>query len=488
MVNDFIHLKLEGSTTVIYVDGERFDQCKRILIQIPVENKDAFDEVESIDEIARISSTAHDDDATRYHIDNVELSPESEFWGHCSNLQAWAENSYDTRLLHSNLAFPLLKRLAELGDPVARRVFRFEIVSRLMSGYSGTILFLFLKGYIEFLHDEDIDDLLIHFHDIGIDIEFILELIKHGYLHKLRDEHLQFNVERIYQLFCSKENIEECINLHGTPSVWIDHLGELVRRTCKVPAGSLILAIYPRLLNKHSITDFARLVELSKVMPSHADIQEAYTILANYGCFTMQEDYMRMLAEVTGVEPSEDTLKILYQVDTWWNPAHGYIANRTYHYLDLKFVEMRYACLKALLLQQSLGDDDLEEILASLVDALFLGWELRQKQSKTYLEMVLEQGERPFLEQWMDGLMHAMVTRFGFGWRRVAFFQKKTRLMGNKQFVDWIITKGIPIIEVTVQPGESRHDMQCPGCNSILAFLPPCVCDSCGMLVQVTYQ
>ena len=60
--------------------------------------------------------------------ENLKVPPETEFWGHCSNMQVWAEYNYDTRLLHSNLAFPLLKRLYEAGDTIAQRVFQEEIV------------------------------------------------------------------------------------------------------------------------------------------------------------------------------------------------------------------------------------------------------------------------------------------------------------------------------------------------------------------------
>ena len=38
---------------------------------------------------------------------SVDITPKQEFWAHCSNLQTWNENYYDTRLIHTNLAFPL---------------------------------------------------------------------------------------------------------------------------------------------------------------------------------------------------------------------------------------------------------------------------------------------------------------------------------------------------------------------------------------------
>ncbi|MEX2718567.1 MAG: leucine-rich repeat domain-containing protein, partial [Candidatus Sigynarchaeota archaeon] len=62
------------------------------------------------------------------------LTPAEEVLAHASNLQAWVENNYDTRLLHSNIAFPLLKELAKAGDDVAARALQVEIDSRLREG------------------------------------------------------------------------------------------------------------------------------------------------------------------------------------------------------------------------------------------------------------------------------------------------------------------------------------------------------------------
>ena len=38
------------------------------------------------------------------------ITPEQEFWEHYSNLQVWYKNDYNTRLLHRNLSFDLLKK------------------------------------------------------------------------------------------------------------------------------------------------------------------------------------------------------------------------------------------------------------------------------------------------------------------------------------------------------------------------------------------
>ncbi|MHA1492280.1 MAG: leucine-rich repeat domain-containing protein, partial [Promethearchaeota archaeon] len=87
--------------------------------------------------------------------DIVIIPPETEFWAHCSNLQAWAEHGYNTRLLHSNIAFPLLKKLAKVGDPLARKMFKEEVAERFLSGSESVQRYLISEGYLKhFTWDE----------------------------------------------------------------------------------------------------------------------------------------------------------------------------------------------------------------------------------------------------------------------------------------------------------------------------------------------
>jgi len=151
-VNKFLTLRFEEGKTVIYIDNKRFTQCKYLLLQIPREYINDLDEVDSIDEAAEKLSHLLEGDDNLERIMNVD--PETEFWAHCSNVQAWYENDYDTRLLHSNLSFPLLKELTEVGDPLARKVFKEEIVLRLESGYPSVIIFLIAEKYINYLERE----------------------------------------------------------------------------------------------------------------------------------------------------------------------------------------------------------------------------------------------------------------------------------------------------------------------------------------------
>jgi len=88
-----------------------------------------------------------------------------QFIGHCSNLHAWAENNYDTRLLHSNLAFPLLKRLTEVEDPFAKRVFKEEIIDRFLTGITKVQEFLIEDKYFNDFTTDELNCIIDDFHE-----------------------------------------------------------------------------------------------------------------------------------------------------------------------------------------------------------------------------------------------------------------------------------------------------------------------------------
>jgi len=151
-VKEYISLKLENKKTFIYINGQRFRQCIRLMLQIPKMEIDDYDNINSIDEAAEHYKTLHENKVVEGGV--YSITSEQEFWGHCSNLQVWAENDYDTRLLHSNLAFPLLKKLSEVGDNLAKRVLKEEIAMRFEEGGINVKTYLFMDGYLDYL---DID-------------------------------------------------------------------------------------------------------------------------------------------------------------------------------------------------------------------------------------------------------------------------------------------------------------------------------------------
>jgi len=191
-VNDFITLKLEKGKTVIYVKDEKFLQCKYLLIEIPKDKLEDFDDFMSIDDVSEKL-----DHSLETNMNYNQLIPDIEFWGHCSNLEAWSENLYDTSLLHSNLAFPLLKKLTDVGDPKARRVFKDEIAERLMNVHTNVAQYLIRENYLEYFNNEEIELLMeILFEQIekkfkkkqssildDIEIDAVLGIIKENLIH-----------------------------------------------------------------------------------------------------------------------------------------------------------------------------------------------------------------------------------------------------------------------------------------------------------------
>lgn len=204
-INEYITLRLERNQTVIYIKNERFNQCKKILFINPQNNeKQKF--IDSIDEaIETLSSTPPIDYSSR----DFYITPEMEFRAHCSNLQAWAENDYDTRLLHSNLAFPLLKKLVELGDMKAFNVFKEEIARRFLSGFPPVLQFLLNQGYLDHLNKEESEVLMDEFEKILEDSNSVLHDVKNSsILTSLADYYLKrgmyYNVVKSIK-YASKE-------------------------------------------------------------------------------------------------------------------------------------------------------------------------------------------------------------------------------------------------------------------------------------------
>ncbi len=150
-INDYLTLKLENKATTIYVDGRQFIQCKFLLLNIPLDKVRDFDDIESIDEAAeRLNHDLEFQNKIK-----IKIPPETEFWAHCSNLQVWAEYNYNPRLLHSNLAYPLLEAITDAGDPIAKEVFKREIRLRFESFNFSTQQYLIENGYLNYFNKEE---------------------------------------------------------------------------------------------------------------------------------------------------------------------------------------------------------------------------------------------------------------------------------------------------------------------------------------------
>lgn len=150
-VNEYLTLKLESGKTNIYVKGRFFNQCKFLILNIPIKDLEYVEQIESIDEAADILGWK---DAGQEGV-KYEIDPNTEFWGHCSNLQAWVENDYNTEILHRTIAFPLLKQLTKVGDVKAKHKFKEEIAYRFINGNLTVKSYLQENFYLEYLTREE---------------------------------------------------------------------------------------------------------------------------------------------------------------------------------------------------------------------------------------------------------------------------------------------------------------------------------------------
>lgn len=144
-VNEFIVLKLEDGNPNIYVKGVKFGQSKLLKYNLPIKRDDLFDKFRSIDEALD-------------YLEQTELKI-PQFHDHCTALQTWSKNNYDTRLLHRVVAFPLLKKLVQIGDPIAKKIFNEEITKRFKSCELSVMIYLLQAGYLKIFNKDELIDL-----------------------------------------------------------------------------------------------------------------------------------------------------------------------------------------------------------------------------------------------------------------------------------------------------------------------------------------
>ncbi len=152
IINKFLSVKLEGKDTVIYVRGKKFMGCSFLLLEVP-KNRAKENHGGSIDEMEETFIAEVGKDISL-------ISPALEYWGHCSALEGWADYNYDTRVLHRNLSFPLLKELVKAGDPKANKVFKDEIAKRIAKGFFAVTEYLIVEDYIIYLNNEEFESMI----------------------------------------------------------------------------------------------------------------------------------------------------------------------------------------------------------------------------------------------------------------------------------------------------------------------------------------
>jgi Leucine-rich repeat (LRR) protein len=248
-VNEYITLKLEGGKTNIYVKEELFNQCKFLILNIHVSEISSFEEIDSIDEAAeKLDKSLEGSEGRKF-----KIPPDVEFWGHCSNLQVWAEMSYDTRILHRNIAFPLLRELYFVGDPIAKQVFTEQVVKRLESWEPVVVQYLWNQGYLDELeHKMLFTGLSRAFKDERLflkNLNLFFALVKnlsYTEIYALNGEPLSLVISRILEDKTKKKTLFRAMldSFYTSNTKMLKHNGQVM----------LILQAIVKELNKHDIS------------------------------------------------------------------------------------------------------------------------------------------------------------------------------------------------------------------------------------------
>jgi hypothetical protein len=149
VLNEHLDVVLDtNGKTWVLLDGEVFIMCKRLVLDIRLGDAPKYDNITSIDEAAEQHATLYMGRGFEPAVKEVSITPEEEYFGHCSNLQAWVDHDYDTRVLHANIAFNLLRGLAEVGDKKAERVLDSELADRARAANRTTAIGI-LAAYLD---------------------------------------------------------------------------------------------------------------------------------------------------------------------------------------------------------------------------------------------------------------------------------------------------------------------------------------------------
>lgn len=136
VINEHLDMRMHDGKPTIFIDDRPFLACSFLVANLKNDDPN-ITMINSIDELADFQGTrifeGNHGLYKEYGMQEIEI-----LQAHASNIIAWVENGYDTRILHSNLAFPLLKKLARAGDAKAKRVLHAEIIERLKSEFYPT--------------------------------------------------------------------------------------------------------------------------------------------------------------------------------------------------------------------------------------------------------------------------------------------------------------------------------------------------------------
>lgn len=137
-INNYITISSERNKILIYIQGERFQEFDYSSINKILKTSNSTSEKTNIQE---------KDSTIKYKND----SKNAYFNKFVNILKLWNRNNYDTGILQYNISFPLLKKLVEVGDSHAKKVFIDEILKNLWVGNPLVIKYLINEKYDDYV-------------------------------------------------------------------------------------------------------------------------------------------------------------------------------------------------------------------------------------------------------------------------------------------------------------------------------------------------
>ncbi|KKK42954.1 MAG: leucine-rich repeat domain protein [Candidatus Lokiarchaeum sp. GC14_75] len=302
-INEYITLKLKKGKTIIYIKDKEFLQCKYLLIEIPIENIKEFKNILSIDELSeKLDHSLEEKRKPR------NLSAEAEFWGHCSNLQTWFEHGYDTRLLHSNLSFPLLKKLTDVGDPIARMIFKDEIAERMTGGHTTVSKYLIEENYLEYFNKEESDVLMEYFKkEIAKDFKSSYGKVMHNFELSTCLDLINENIHNSKILIVNR--FKRIDILDNTSLMGFTIEGNFISKIALNRCG---LQVVP-----DSIENLKNLNEIYLTENMIREIPESFGSLVNLGILNLSKNKLKVIPESFGNLSSLEILNLNHNQLEW---------------------------------------------------------------------------------------------------------------------------------------------------------------------------
>ncbi|MFX1503431.1 MAG: rhomboid family intramembrane serine protease [Promethearchaeota archaeon] len=137
-INDYITLSSEQNKITVFIQEEKFQEFEYSFIN-GILNK-------CKNQLKKINNQC-DYIVTKFGKDSFNR----DFNNFVNILKFWIRKNYDTEILPYTISFPLLKKLVEIGDIKAKKVFINEILKNLWEGDPLVVKYLFSEKFYDFV-------------------------------------------------------------------------------------------------------------------------------------------------------------------------------------------------------------------------------------------------------------------------------------------------------------------------------------------------